>query len=461
MKLITYLLCKIIANNVFFIALCISIVGGATSTSVAQQTTVRFDVNDVSFLWPVPTNIADVEQLISMDDKLKDGSPIWPVDLFQQVMSMAQTTTIDTTGITFPSPAFTNPHTWKVVGIRVNPASLGASDEIISRVGEIPGIRLVVQPVTTDEDGSFKIHDFAAHVVFNFLKPRNDGQIFPFLPNEDAFRNVVENLKTIKSLVEAHVQTKGPLDIHPGFKENVPGFRNAMLDFLGEHLNKSRFQVVSFMGIPSEFEPWIFFSVARRPDSLFALRDIGGFGEQSPTKVQMLRFVNSTTFEVIPAPSADAIDGRDLSTALLFVSNAPTLLNNSIFPDKANRFQDATLSNVVDLVANPNHFNTLRTDCVSCHTETTLRNRMRLSQSRMGIAFTRPDNISDVNPSRLPNDLWNVRNFGWGFNFFENTKSFSATITQRAANEAAESADFINRKYLGSAPTIQQSVEVK
>src|SRR5581483_9962665 len=41
--------------------------------AAAEEPEVRFDVNDISFLWPVPKTKADVDRLISVDEKLADG----------------------------------------------------------------------------------------------------------------------------------------------------------------------------------------------------------------------------------------------------------------------------------------------------------------------------------------------------------------------------------------------------
>jgi len=34
----------------------------------------RFDVNDVSYLWPVPTKTGDLDELIPATEKLSDGN---------------------------------------------------------------------------------------------------------------------------------------------------------------------------------------------------------------------------------------------------------------------------------------------------------------------------------------------------------------------------------------------------
>jgi hypothetical protein len=416
-------------------------------TARPQNPPTRFDVNDVSFLWPVPKTKADMDALISMDDTLSDDgkSTIWPEDLFKEVITQAAAKVkIGQSQVEFPD-ALKNPHTWKVAGIRVNPASLGASEGMLKRVPVIPGIRLIAQPVTLGSDGNAEVHDFAAHVVYNFLRPPIPPDTKP-QPDDAAFRGVIDDLKKIKALVEdANVSTKGPLDVHPGFKSNVPGFHESLRDLLlKNHLSRARFQVVSFMGIQDP-EPWIFFSVIRPKDGSFTSRTVGGFANPAVTS-QMLIFRGGPP--VVPSPVADPETGAGVSTALLFGGDVKSRLDTPLFA-KATKadLKALKIHDVADVVANPELQNTLTTDCVSCHTETTRRFQLRLPPAPTGIVFKLPDGISGVAEAVLPKDPWNVRNFGWGLNFFDG-QVFVPTVTQRAANEAAESADFINRKIL-------------
>ena len=92
---------------------------------------VKFDVNDVSYLWPVATTQADVDALISSDDKLADGvSLVWPQGAFDAVVKTAETVSVETSAgtmatIRFPGPEFRNAHTWKVVAFEWTPARQG------------------------------------------------------------------------------------------------------------------------------------------------------------------------------------------------------------------------------------------------------------------------------------------------------------------------------------------------
>src|SRR6266481_5112085 len=133
----------------------------ASATTSAAPTPVPLDVNDISFLWPVPQSKADVDALISLDDQVADGK-IFPDELLAKLMDEAKTVGVGNAKIALPSESdFKRPATWKVAGIRVNPSALGIDPP--AQVGELPGIRFIVQPVTMQGD-KVVIHDFAAHV---------------------------------------------------------------------------------------------------------------------------------------------------------------------------------------------------------------------------------------------------------------------------------------------------------
>jgi hypothetical protein len=205
------------------------------------------------------------------------------------------------------------------------------------------------------------------------------------------------------------------------------------------------------MVIPGRFEPWIFFKVDA-DTATSSLRQLPVSGRFDPPKPmsQMISFFPDTNGKVIPKP-LQAQNATEVSTASLFPLPAPNRLDEVLFPaatdPKLNRL---VLRDVMDIVANPLMTTTVTTDCVSCHTESTRRNAMGSPASQAGIAFTLPPGIAGVADTVLPKDRWNVRNFGWGFNFDSSpgtTPGFQPTVSQRAANEAAESAAFINRNY--------------
>ena len=169
----------------------------------------------------------------------------------------------------------------------------------------------------------------------------------------------------------------------------------------------------------------------------------------------MLAFTPQAPQNVDPAPVLSATaaqNGFGISTAPLFSKDAASHLDDKLFPSATRAFV-AKLKNrdVADMIANPQFHNTATTDCVSCHTETTRRNIISGLTSQWSLLTTRRH--FKVAAAMLPKDKWNLRNFGWGFNF--GSKTFTPTVTQRAANEASESADFINKPSISPAPVEQ------
>src|SRR4051812_45951490 len=75
---------------------------------------LRLDVNDASFLWPIPDNVEAVENLIALDSSASDGD-ILSEALFKALMAEAQTVKVGEFKIGFPA-SVTQRHTWKVVG---------------------------------------------------------------------------------------------------------------------------------------------------------------------------------------------------------------------------------------------------------------------------------------------------------------------------------------------------------
>lgn len=429
---------------VWLAGLVLSVSMSCMSASAAEDPLL--DVNDISFLWPIPTNANDVNDLISLTSLAGTGE-VLPGDVFTALITEAKTVSVNGQSISFPNGVGDQRGAWKVVGIRVNPSALGTNPQVLAQGGIVPGVRLIVQPVTMN--GSVVTpHDITAHVVFNYITNAQP----PFQPDKTAFKAIVKDLQEIKTFVQqAGVQTVGKLNVHPGLKQNIPGLNDRLKTLVKTHLNRQRLQVISFMGIPAPAPvPWIFFKVHVGSGNTLVRQAVSGHFAMPSPKSQ--GFVFNTPMQLVPAPAINAqaaTQGFGISTSPLFAANVTTKLNNALLPGAAGIPAQWKVRDVADVVANPLIHTTANTDCVSCHTETTRRKIVPGLTSQMGIAFKLPAGTSDVDPSLLPKDVWNVRNFGWGLNFFSGSNNFQPTVTQRAANEAAESAGMINKDYLG------------
>lgn len=413
----------------------------------------RFDVNDISFLWPVPTSAADVDALIPADEITADGtSQFWPRSVFRTVIQKAQTVTVDDS-LGSPHPisfgndanAFRQASTWKVAAVRIDPSAPGSSEKLTQQFGATPQIRLILQPVTVDPLGKVEVHDYTTHLVYNFTKapPENPG------PDKEAFKEIVTDLQKLKQELAVNgVSTTGQkLGIHPGFKANDPAFRKNLKSFLKKHLSADRLTGVAFMGLEPP-EPWIFFAMQRVSKSSFIQVPLPTLGTNT---AQMLNFKGGKA--VMPVPGEDSADGKSgVSTAILFDDDIQSKLQSKQSADR----QSPLLKDIPDIIANPQLAHFFNTDCVSCHSESARRHDLRIPTRATRFTYKRPAGISGVDTALLPNNLWNVRNFGWFPDFFANGDTV-ATVTMRTANEAAESVELINKDYLeisegGSAP---------
>ena len=319
---------------------------------------------------------------------------------------------------------------------------------------EVPGIRLIVQPVTISGNRA-RPHDIAAHIVFNYILPIQANQ--PVQPDRVAFGKIVQDLRDLKQELNQPPSTvTSPLNVHPAFSPDPAILTTKLKSFLksnlsSKNLDKNQKSAISFMGIPGSFEPWIFFKV-EVDVATGTLKQIPVSGRFEPTKPlsQQISFLSSADGETTPV-SLTPHTLPDVSTASLFPTLSQSQLSKSLFPGSS----DAALAHwqlrdAADIVAHPQITTTLSTDCVSCHTESTRRHLTPGLVSQSGTAFPLPAGMSGVAATVLPKDRWNLRNFGWGFNFDSQPdapRGFVPTISQRAANEAAESADFINKHY--------------
>lgn len=415
---------------------------GLVSGRISGQQ-VRFDVNDVSYLWPVATTQADVDALISSDDTLADGvSRIWPQRAFDTVIKTAETVTVEPSAGPIPRIAFSsndlrNPHTWKVVAFRVDPCAPGCDPQLTAVFGAAPQVRLILQPVTV-ESGRVVVHDITAHLVFGFIKPPVSA---PLVPDKDAFREVVNDLKALKAASEvAGTATAGPLRVHPGLQKRVPGFADKVKAFITRRVSEPRLMAVAFMGLAPRPEPWVFYAMGRQSDGTFARAThptLGGDGGQ------MLTLRGGTP--VMPAPSNTNLpSGKGVSTSALFPTNkGKSRLDAPVFGGVARPLH----RDIPDIIANPGLAHFRNTDCVSCHSESSRRAILKIPAGDATFRYVPPVGMSGVDPSHLPDSDWNVRNLGWFPAFSGPTVP---TVTERTGNEAAESADVINRDYLAA-----------
>ena len=255
------------------------------------------------------------------------------------------------------------------------------------------------------------MHDFAAHLVFGYFT----GPA-PFTADRAKLAEMIEDLGDLKAA--SPVPTAGLLGVHPGLKTGDTAFAAKVKTFIAKWTapSKGPLAAISFMGVRTP-EPWIFFAL--KPAA-------GGTFVPAPQSAGRLARPDARFGgQILPRSTGvnTGTAGKIVSTAALFERHPAANLDE---PAAAGLPQPLR-KDIPDYVANPKFAHVFNTDCVSCHTETTRRELLSLSDHAGTFRYARPDGISGVNPAVVPRDDWNVRNFGW----FRR----DATITLRAANE--------------------------
>jgi len=154
------------------------LLGPAGKAGASKQTQIPpFDVNDLAYLWLAPTSAADVNELITAELTVADGSRrVWPEQIFTMLLQTAQDTSVE--GSVRPGKIdfeefktdFEKPATWKLVGFRVDPTAPGGHAGFVRQFGSTPQLRMIFQPVTL-VNGSIRVHDLTAHLAFSFVNP--------------------------------------------------------------------------------------------------------------------------------------------------------------------------------------------------------------------------------------------------------------------------------------------------
>ena len=284
-------------------------------------------------------------------------------------------------------------------------------------------------------------HDIWAHLVFGFIGGMDAGK---FVPDKGAFREVVNDLKALKTYSEAAgTATAGPLRVHPGLQARVPGFADRVKAFITRRVSEPRLMAVAFMGLAPRPQPWVFYAMGRQPDGTFARVGHPVLSGDGGTVYAGRRDARHARSE----DDQSAVgQGRQHERAVLTPRH-----EQARYPRL--RWRGRPLHrDIPDIIANPALAHFRNTDCVSCHSESARRQALKIPAGDATFRYAPPAGISGVDQGHLPQSAWNVRNLGWFPSFGKPTVP---TVTERTANEAAESAEVINREYLAAPqPTV-------
>ena len=435
--------------------------------------------NDVSWLFPAPQHASDLSNLISISELMvrsaKDPSqtePVWPDEAFKQFVASANQASITTADGKSHSVALSgdlaDKSVWRIAGLRIDPGAPGLASDIIAQYGQQPQIRLILQPVTKDKLGRIKVHDIAAHVIYTFFTGPGDaaepGCIPTLKPDIEAFKKVARDFASLRDRLIAgefggvRIDTSGDfLGVHPGLAnpKSAKALRDALVKVLETHIggsNHGKLTAMAVMGIPGNTpEPWMFMAMAPDHKPVSASLPLGSFSAIPGAMLSGSQLAEGLSVlprtQVVPTPAPNNLNpitcrnNLTQGPAALPPSERKGLATAGLFALGDDALKDpgqvAQVKQAVDLIADPTRSHFFNTDCVSCHTDT-----------RRTLELLGDVDIPGVAKSVLPQEKWNVRNFGWFPSFLQPQTPVAATVTRRTAAETKAVVDFINKNGL-------------
>lgn len=406
---------------------------GSVTTPIPPKD--RVDVNDIAFMFPVPSRSADLADLISVADlrSSKDNMPIFPESDFRKLVELSESSVsvVGSRRIKFKESAKVY-SAWKIAGLRYDP------------IATIPQVRLIVQPVE-EENGSVTVLEETFHLVFMF-PPGIPTDVKP--EDNPLLRTALDDLIKVRQFCyDAGVVTRGQLDVHPCLEKKVKGFSKQITQFLESNLHVSQMNAGAIMGLHDGGpEPWILIAYFRGQDGNFSALPSPGLGGESdpPRMAQMLSFLpgDKTLEPAITNTNRSTGPDRRLGVSIedLFEAN-PRLDDFATIgvDENGKKILDTEIRNrdIPDFIANPKFAEFFNTDCITCHSEATRRAILKLPESKF--AYKQPEGISGFDPKDSPDDRRNLRQFGWFHT--------EISITPRTSNESSEMAKYINEHF--------------
>ncbi len=421
------------------------------STPAEAQTPRPLAANDVSILFPMPSNEADLDNLISLSTLSGPTGPqsarLWSDADFTRILAIAESNAgkVDGTNRQIRLPDLKQIDAWFIAGIRVDPGAPGLTAAIIDQFGQQPQVRFIAQPVTRTGNGQIRVHDVAVHLIFGFstsLPPTQTGCLPKTNPDMAAFIPVVRDVVALRDGLAAgqfggtKVDTVSqPLGVHPGLSgPSAKPFRDGLKAMLERHLSPARLGTSAIMALNNGGpEPWIFVALAKFGPQFVPIPAPTLDGTQT---AQMLSLLDSQM--IMPPPKTNNLNPITCrsATALppgaaLPVTDRKGVSTADFLNAPAGSVSEQRINEIVDIIADTTKSHFFNTDCLSCHTDT-----------RRALARAKDTTASTIAPAMLPKGGWNVRNFGW----FQDD---GPTVTRRVATETTEVVQFMNKELLG------------
>lgn len=365
---------------------------------VTLPATTKLDLNDVSWLYPLPATLAGRDSLLKFTSAGAKGA-LFTRAFFDQVKPVDEV--LDGTGIYSGM---------RVISARVDPCfPVNKKDEPLKCVKQL---RLVAQIVELDMSSKITTRDGTIHLFYDMT----DGE----------WPQVLEGVTALKGLAKTATESK-PLDVHPVMKtEGLEGayakrLNELITTFCGEQ-NLSR---VAFMIALQDGKRWTFGAFNRKA-ALLEADPIPRFTDKEEQQVEEHGVEERRNSEMIPSPT-----NIDLTTILSYT--------------QIQLADDLTLQRATKealLIENPDKETPQTIDCASCHLASRAVSFASVTRNIDLSSFTdryvAPARFDMRRVDEVANDPFAQRAFGY---FHEKT-----ALSQRTINESAVIADALSGK---------------
>ena len=431
-----------------------------TGSNVKQNNTAisnTLDVNDVSFLFPLPKTPEEMGGLLKVSQAGGDGKSLLPEEIFNQIKTKStklglKFDSFRTQGGQIPIVA-SNYKAWRVIGFRFDPCANSTNHSTLSKKADLAScifeMRLIAQPLqaapsTTfiEQEGrgrrtqgpdTFATEDFSMHLIYAIPKDKQG----------ETLAALAQDLRNIKST--ASVLTSGlPLGIHPVMAQEGLGasgiYAKKIRIMILKYMGGTKLTSVAVSGLKGEDKSWGFaaFPVNASTQAVSEAITIPEILESTTSGKFMTSLNGCCTLSPhlsLPKPSMDDF-------LMLFRSTS-----DFINPDEFTEFgkeNETELRSGVTLAAqleNPQERSQFQNNCNSCHLATPFRIKTGLALATDANTFNRfqapKGTTASVDGQSVNSHFWNIRNFGYN--------GHQAGASQRTANESAAVADLVSR----------------
>ncbi|KHD89064.1 MAG: hypothetical protein OM95_05755 [Bdellovibrio sp. ArHS] len=363
------------------------------------QAQAAWDLNDVSYLMPLPRDISS-RGLLSLQDQGKGGA-LLTTAILERLPPLAFSVNREQAA-----------EVLRVVSVRIDPCFPLPTPQACQKQ-----IRLVWQPLEEDPQGVLKTVDAAIHTFY--------------VLSDAEFADLLVDLQAWKKKFSVNTQYQ-PLQVHPAWSSQgeqsvaLADFKNIIKKYAGL-ANLTRATVMVLRGAD---DMWAFagFSYVNGQMDMLPVPRLSGRLSQAFVNVA-IPFDHFAGGGISPAPKGSDTFNNIVAESSRLESGTEDMIREEI----RSAFR----------IENPKNFNPENMDCVSCHVAQpaiswVLSNRSELKVDQLWSSEIYKN--AKYNLKNLTPDLWNTRMIR-GFGYFDT----HIAISQRVINESAEVADMLNQ----------------